>query len=245
MASQLLQLPRELREYICLIALQNTYTPISLLTTCHQLNMEAQPLLYHRPIKHSSQSKLFEWIKRSRAQNLKHVRSLTLHLTDIDLQTILLSPNRRPPTQPQHQNPNQKSTQPPPQHHQITPTAYSLYELELSHLDSSLRALPNLAEITLVPPRAMHSQLLRGMYLSLLALIPRLHPGLKLLVVHDDAVVLDIVTALRDLPKVLFKGSHGGKEGAEGRGKKAVGAAARCKVSRGREVEVKVEREES
>lgn len=239
MASQLLQLPRELREYICLIALQNTYTPISLLTTCHQLNMEAQPLLYHRPIKHSSQSKLFEWIKRSRAQNLKHVRSLTLHLTDVDLHTLLLTPNR-PSAQPQHQNLNQKPTQP----QQARPTAYSLYELELSHLDSSLRALPNLAEITLVPPRAMHSQLLRGMYLSLLALIPRLHPGLKLLVVHDDAVVLDIVTALRDLPKVLFKGSHGGKEGAEGRGKKAVGAAARCKVSRGREVEVKVEREE-
>jgi hypothetical protein len=46
------------------------------------------------------------------------------------------------------------------------------------------------------------------MYLSVLALIPRLHPCLKLLVVHDDEEsVLRSVKALRNLPRVVFKDS--------------------------------------
>jgi hypothetical protein len=65
----------------------------------------------------------------------------------------------------------------------------------------------------------MHSQLLRGMYLSVLALIPRLHPCLKLLVVHDDEEsVLRSVKALRNLPKVVFKDSQAavGRSGGSG-----------------------------
>ena len=54
----------------------------------------------------------------------------------------------------------------------------------------------------------MHSQLLRGMYLSILALIPRVHPYLKLLVVHDDEEsVMKAVKILQNLPKVVFKDS--------------------------------------
>jgi len=90
-----------------------------------------------------------------------------------------------------------------------------MYEDELSRFDAALRSLPSLTEITIVPPRAMHSQLLKGMYLSLLALIPRLHPTLKLLVVHDEEATLDVVTALRGLPKVIFKDPQIGRGGRE------------------------------
>lgn len=192
-ASKLLQLPRELREDIYLLALLQCQTPTSLLTTCHQVQMEAQPLLYHRPINLSSQAKLFDWIDRSRAQNLKQVRHLALHLTDIDLSPLLS--DRR---QHQHNHPNdddQMPQQDPSPSQLPTPSAWTLYESELARLDTSLRSLPSLTELTLVPPRAMHSQLLRGLYLSLLALIPRLLPGLKVLVVHDDAAILDVVGA--------------------------------------------------
>ena len=200
-ASPLLQLPRELRESICLFALLNTPTPTSLITTCQKLNMEAQPLLYHRPIKLSSQTKLFDWVNRSRPQNLKHVRNLSLQLTDVDM-TLRASSGRSSQTPNQHQHQHQQH------HHYQAPSAWSLYEEELCNFDVALRSLPSLTEITIVPPRAMHSQLLRGMYLSLLALIPRVHPCLKLLVVHDDeASVLKAVKVLRNLPRVVFKDS--------------------------------------
>jgi hypothetical protein len=163
--------------------------------------MEAQPLLYHRPIKLSSQAKLFDWVNRSRASNLKHVRNLSLQLTDVDM-TLRIPSSERSRTQHQH------SPSPQRQHYHQAPSAWSLYEDELCNFDAALRALPSLTEITIVPPRAMHSQLLRGMYLSVLALIPRLHPCLKLLVVHDDEEsVLRSVKALRNLPRVVFKNS--------------------------------------
>jgi hypothetical protein len=222
-ASPLLQLPRELRESIYLFALLNTPSPTSLVTTCQKLNMEAQPLLYHRPIKLSSQAKLFDWVNRSRASNLKHVRNLSLQLTDVDM-TLRIPSSERSRTQHQH------SPSPQRQHYHQAPSAWSLYEDELCNFDAALRALPSLTEITIVPPRAMHSQLLRGMYLSVLALIPRLHPCLKLLVVHDDEEsVLRSVKALRNLPRVVFKDSTppvvgrggGGSEDVCGKVKKA------------------------
>lgn len=191
MASPLLQLPRELREDICLFALLSSDKPISLITTCQQLNMEVQPLLYQRPVKLSSQTKLFDWIRRSRGSNLKQVRHLSLQLTDIDMTPSLVFDRAQA---------------------QRTPSAWSMYEDELSRFDAALRSLPSLTEITIVPPRAMHSQLLRGMYLSLLALIPRLHPGLKLLIIHDEEATLDVVTALRGLPRVIFKEPLVGRE---------------------------------
>jgi len=169
--------------------------------------MEAQPLLYHRPIKLSSQSKLFDWINRSQLKNLKHVRNLSLQLTDVDM-TQRTSSERLSQTKHQHSpSPSPSPSQQRQQYHQA-PSAWSLYEEELCKFDAALRSLPNLTEITIVPPRAMHSQLLRGMYLSLLALIPRVHPCLKLLVVHDDeASVLKAVKALKNLPRVVFKES--------------------------------------
>jgi hypothetical protein len=85
----------------------------------------------------------------------------------------------------------------------------------------------------------MHSQLLRGMYLSLLALIPRLHPGLKLLIIHDEEATLDVVTALRGLPKVIFKDPQFGRVGGETKIKKSTSPHSRS--PRGRLVKVKVE----
>lgn len=226
MASPLLQLPRELREVICLSALLESTTPLSLLTTCRQLNMESQPLVYQRPIKLPSQARLFDWIEHSRPQNLKQVRHLSIQLTDVDLSPLLV-PNRPPD--------------------QSAPTASSLYENELARFDAALRSLPGLTELTVVPPRLLHSQLLRGMYLSLLALIPRLHPSLKLLIVHDDPAVLDVVSALQSLPKVVFKDSRhasGGKSStADARGLGKAHSPSRTKSPCGGESITKVKAE--
>lgn len=185
-ASPLLQLPPELRDEIYRFALLSSNTTLSLLTTSHQLQMEAQPLLYQRPIKLSSQAKLFDWIRRSRSSNLRQVKNLTLRLTDIDL-SLLLDPDalqQDPPT-----------------------SAWTLYNDEIVHLDRALRSLPGLTELTIIPPRIIHSQLLRSLYLSFLALIPKHYPRLRLLVIHDESTILDAVAALQGLPKVTFKDS--------------------------------------
>lgn len=212
--------------------------------------MEAQPLLYHRPINLSSQAKLFDWIDRSRAQNLKQVRHLALHLTDIDLSPLLASrADRRqdePHNEDQQDRMSQQNTPPPSQ--PPTPSAWTLYESELARLDTSLRSLPGLTELTLVPPRAMHSQLLRGMYLSLLALIPRLLPGLKVLIVHDDAAILDVVEPLRGVRRVVFRDGRAGVGGAGAGGaggsgvkkERSFDSSGGLKSSRGRGTRVKV-----
>lgn len=182
--STLLRLPPELRDEIYRFALLSPDTTLSLLTTSHQLKMEAQPLLYQRPIKLSSQAKLFDWIRRSRSSNLRQVKNLTLRLTDIDLSPLL--------------DPGILQTHP-----QIS--AWTLYNDEIAHLDRAFRAIPALVELTIIPPRIIHSQLLRGLYLSLLALIPDHYPRLRLLVIHDESAVLEAVAALQGLPKVTFK----------------------------------------
>ena len=183
-ASSLLRLPPELRDEIYRFALLSPGTTLSLLTTSHQLKMEAQPLLYQRPIKLSSQAKLFDWIKRRRNSNLRQVKNLTLRLTDIDLSPLLDPENLQ--TRPQM-------------------SAWTLYNDEIARLDRAFWALPALAELTIIPPRIIHSQLLRGLYLSLLALIPEQYPRLRLLVIHDESAVLKAVAALQGLPKVTFK----------------------------------------
>lgn len=182
--SSLLRLPPELRDEIYRFALLSPDTTLSLLSTSHQLKMEAQPLLYQRPIKLSSQAKLFDWIRRSRSSNLRQVKNLTLRLTDIDLSPLL----------------DPEALQAKPQM-----SAWTLYNDEIVHLDRALRALPALLELTIIPPRIIHSQLLRSLYLSLLALIPEHYPRLRLLVIHDESAVLEAVAALQGLPKVTFK----------------------------------------
>jgi len=183
-ASPLLNLPPELRDEIYRFALLSPNTILSLLTTSQQLKMEAQPLLYQRPIKLSSQTKLFDWLRRSRASNLKQVKNLTLRLTDIDLSPLL--------------DPDIIRDEP-------QTSAWTLYNDEIVRLDRAFRSLPALTELTVIPPRIIHSQLLRGLYLSLLALIPKHYPRLRLLVIHDESTILEAVTALQGLLKVTFK----------------------------------------
>lgn len=95
----------------------------------------------------------------------------------------------------------------------------------------------------------MHSQLLRGMYLSLLALIPRLLPGLKVLIVHDDAAILDVVEPLRGVRRVVFRDGRAGVGGAGGaaagggsgvKKERSFDSSGGLKSSRGRGTRVKV-----
>nr|OQO23936.1 hypothetical protein B0A51_11065 [Rachicladosporium sp. CCFEE 5018] len=147
-----------------------------MMTTSHTMTMEAKPLLFARALTFPSQHKLVSWTAQHSQTDLNRVRDLTLRLSDIDL-TSLLEGNPRG-------------------------GVWSLYAVHLAELQSSLRHLPNLKKLTVVPPRNMHSTLLRGFYLTLLSMIPKLWPRLKLLVVHDDEGTLKAVPSLSQVAKV-------------------------------------------
>ncbi|OQO07981.1 hypothetical protein B0A48_06774 [Cryoendolithus antarcticus] len=146
------------------------------MTTSHTMTVEAKPLLFARALTFPSQHKLSSWTAQHSQTDLNRVRDLTLRLSDIDL-TPLLEGNPRG-------------------------GVWSLYAAHLAELQSSLRHLPNLKKLTVVPPRNTHSTLLRGFYLTLLSMIPKLWPRLKLLVIHDDEATLKAVPSLSQVAKV-------------------------------------------
>lgn len=144
--------------------------------------MEAKPILYQRRLVFDSQDAFLGWVASSTSSNLRRVRVLTIGLTDIDLS----------PLSHQHQNHAGKDL-----------NAWSLYQRELNRLDEALRALPNVAELTIRPPAASHSRLLRSLYLSFLSLIPCHYSRLKRLVVEDDEQTIARVPSLNQLRTVI------------------------------------------
>lgn len=181
--TNLLALPAELRCAIYTEALSDSDDGLPLLQVCHRINMEASSILYLRPVSFPSQSKLFAWIERSRENDLKRVRTLTLRLTDIDL-SPLLDPTASRPSGGQ--------------------SAWSLYQQELERLDGALRCLPGIEQLSIIPPKRMQSSLLKGIYLSFLNQLSLRCPKLKYLTIHDKADVLQKVPSLSTISKVIF-----------------------------------------
>ncbi|KAK4547587.1 hypothetical protein LTR36_000544 [Oleoguttula mirabilis] len=178
--SRFLALPPELRVAIYEAVVLEPVPTLALLQTSRQIAMEAKPTLYQRHLTFASQANLFDWIGRSRSSNLKRVRTLTLRLCDVDLSPLFDS--KRP-----------KGT-----------NAWSLYQSHIEKLEHAFASLPNVSELTITPPKAGHSQLLRSMYLSILALIARRYPKLKRLTINDTAVVLEKVPGLKQIGNVDF-----------------------------------------
>ncbi|KAK0304693.1 hypothetical protein LTR01_007192 [Friedmanniomyces endolithicus] len=166
--SHLLGLPPELRIHIYELVLLSQPGDPFLLQSSRQINMEAQPTLYRRPLVFASQANLFLWIDRSRSCNLKRVKSMTLRLTDIDLTPLLCL-----------------------QHRDTRTSVWDLYQQELERLDRELEVLPKLEHLTIVPPRAMHLHLLRVLYLSFLTSIHQWYPRMERPVVADDEAAFD------------------------------------------------------
>lgn len=184
----LYQLPTEMRLDIYELALldaQPTVSGLPFLQTCRHISMEARPTLYKRPTSFSSQAKLFEWIDRSRRQDLRRVRTLKLRLTDIDLSSLL---DQSTPT---------RTTR---------ASVWTLYQSELGRFDDALKALPNLSSLTIVPPESGRSQLLKGLYHSFLGLVTKRCPKLGRLELQDSDDILDAVPALKDVYGVICTG---------------------------------------
>ncbi|KAK1066255.1 hypothetical protein LTR74_007303 [Friedmanniomyces endolithicus] len=170
--SHLLALPPELRIHIYELVLLSQPGDFSLLQSSRKINMEAQPIIYQRPLSFKSQANMFLWVDRSRSCNLKRVKSLTLRLTDIDLTPLLCL-----------------------EHWHTRTSVWDLYQQELERLDLALEVLPNIEHFAIIPPRARHSHLLRGMYLGLLSLIPQRCRRLEQLVVEDDEGAFDVAAS--------------------------------------------------
>ena len=156
---------------------------LNLLQTCRQVKMEAEPIRYQRPQSFSSQARLFQWLDRSRTSNLERVRTLSLHLTDIDLTPVR----------------DLTTTDVP-----VYPNAYSMYQEELAKLAEAFRCLPNLSSLTIIPPKDNRSALVRNFYFMFLAMLPTRCPKLTHLEVHDTKDVQPYIPALNSISNVIF-----------------------------------------
>lgn len=177
------QLPSEIRLAIYHAVLVDNNDTIAILQACRQMSTEAREMLYHRTPTFDCQSKFFTWISKSSVRNLNRVRTITVRLTDVDLESLLdeSSSKRRTRT-----------------------TIWSLYRNDSHKLEQSLSALPNLSRLTIIPPELGHSLLLKDMYHSFLAEIPRRCLRLKELEISDSDSILEIVPALKEIRQVLF-----------------------------------------
>lgn len=178
----LLSLATEVRLQIYAEVLHIPHGSLGLLSTCSQISMEAQPLLYRRPLTFASQYQLFAWVERSREQHLRKVTNLTLGLADIDL-SPLLSPGKS---------------------NKVGRSSWQLYQDEMRGLDDAFRQLPNVRDLTLLPPESLHSLLYRNLYHSFLALLPLRFPQLQHLTIHGDDRLLAHVPGLKALGSVTF-----------------------------------------
>ena len=171
-----LNLPAEVRLAIYQAALIDKQVNTSLLHLCRQVGMEAQEILYKRHASFDAQAKLFAWIRRSRTANLSRVRSITIRLTDVDLSALL---------------------EPPTARRQTRTSIWTLYKDDLEKLEQSLSSLPNLARLTVTPPRIGRSSLLRGLYHEFLSSVPKRCPRLRHLDLHDTEEVLECVPEIK------------------------------------------------
>lgn len=180
-----LDLPAELRSAIYSAAFKNGGDSLPLLQTCHQIHMESEVLLNQRPITFSSQAKFFSWIADTDSAELKRVKTIKLHLTDIDLSSLF-------DPRPIADRGGGRSS-----------SCWYLYSAELLRLDQALQALSGLVELTIIPPERPTS-LMRGMYLSFLEVIPQRCPRLKLLTIYDQESLLQKIPGLKKVPRVVF-----------------------------------------
>lgn len=184
-SSQFLDLPGEIRSAIYSAAFLDSENGLPILQTCQQINMESTAVLHQRPITFSSQAKLFTWIAETRGAEIRRVKSITLHLTDIDLSSLF--------------DPRQITDK----RGGRSISCWYLYSQELLRLDQALQTLAGLVDLTVVPPEPSTS-LVRGMYLSFLEVIPQRCPKLRLLTLYDQETLLQKVPALTNLSKVAF-----------------------------------------
>lgn len=177
------RLPTEIRLAIYHAILIDNNDTTAILRSCRQMNMEAREVLYRRTLTFDSQAKFFAWISRSSARNLNRVRTMTLSLIDVDLDSLLedSSCGRR-----------------------TRATIWSLYHNDLNRLEQSLSALPNLSRLVVIPPQIGQSQLLKNMYRSFLAEIPKRCLRLKELEVCDFDSLLETIPELKEVRQVTF-----------------------------------------
>ncbi|EMC92824.1 hypothetical protein BAUCODRAFT_133752 [Baudoinia panamericana UAMH 10762] len=134
------------------------------------MDMQVPPFLRHAVF--TSQADLFHWIERSRSCNLKKVRTLELHLTDIDLSSFL-----EPNSGGERRSPGD---------------LWTLYEDDLRKLDHALHLLPELSRLKVVPPEAVYSHFVRSLYTSFLEMLSHRFSALELRIVEEINEAQDV-----------------------------------------------------
>jgi hypothetical protein len=194
------ELPAEIRMAIYEAALLDTVHPFSVLQTCQQVYDEALPVLYKRSAKFTSQTNFIKWTERSTASNLDKITKLRLTLSDIDLSLFNEYRTFLRPTQ--------------------SIGIWRICNRDFKQLQQSLKKLPNLSSLTIIPPEHRSSAFRAGVYIPLLKSLPEICPSLRHLELHEEEDLLNRIPPLETIPKVTFtkalpRSSHPGSEDEE------------------------------
>lgn len=187
--SPFLDLPPEIRDQVYGgLFLDSSSVDVQMLQTSQQIYLEAQPFLYKRPIAFASQFDLYDWVRGSHAQNLKHVQCIRFKLVDVISREGLPRENIQ-------------------QYHRDSPSPIILsYEDDLARFKATLEEVPNLKSLTLYKNRTGDSEHLRDFHRECFAAIARQYPALRALTFYVDHIELDFLSSFRSLQSLRFTG---------------------------------------
>lgn len=188
--SPFLDLPLEIREQIYGGLLSDpSCRNVQMLRTSQQVYVEAQPFLFKRPLAFASQFDFYDWVKQSKADNLRYVQTIHIKLLDVigheglDRSSIQVYRKNLP-----------------------SPIVQS-YEEDLARFAAALKEVPNVRGLTLYKNRtADESDPFRDFYGACFALITKQLAGLRSLTFYVDQVPLEFLSSLQALQSLRFTG---------------------------------------
>ena len=173
--SRLLSLPPQLRQRIWEMALLYGPADVQLLRTCQQIRVEAEGIIFRRPLRFASQNELQSWLQGISENRLPQVKILTLYLQDLEVL---------------------------PLDDDLSWPSVSLLERYKREAENVLRALkrfPRIHSISLHKPDTVRSYLYRDFYFSVLRKISLQYPALRAISFYSDEHPLDFLKSFQDL----------------------------------------------
>lgn len=180
----LLDVPEDLRQRIWETVFLDSPDAISLLQTCHQIQLEAQPLVFQRPLSFRSQSELELWLSSVDTNYTSGVR--VLHMTLQDLDSLPAGGTG----------------------HQSWPSVslLELYRDETERIATLLSKFPSITDFSLSKPETIRSYYYNDFYFTVARKVATELPGLHGFTYFSDEHSFEFVKSLHNLRRFSFTG---------------------------------------
>lgn len=187
--THLLQIPLELRQSIYSYFIDDeSFEPLlHLLLVNRQINKEAKPFLFRRPLVFEGQSELFEWLRMVRREDLHLVSDLAFQLQDIKPDEIVgaLGKRLRQVQRTRPEASSSPSSRDNPYHEAC--------ELEVRRIGEAFSLMPNVRKLIVIPcteadPRPSHRMLIQFS-----KMLSRCFPNLDTLLSRETSLPISFV----------------------------------------------------